>query len=118
MTTTAKITFLLRQMSANATMLGYTYTIQGVEKIVEDESYLHHICKLYQDVGKENNSTGDKVERCIRALVNSVVKTESGRKTVERLSGHKLERTPTCGQFLEMLAFGAQNFDMFQNPVG
>lgn len=118
MTSTTKTTFLLRQMGANATMLGYTYAIQGMEKIIEDESYLHHICKLYQEVGKENNSSGDRVERCIRALINNVVKTESGHKTVEQLSGHKLERTPTCGQFLEMLAFGVQNFDMFQQPVG
>lgn len=104
----SKIEMLLRQMGADATMRGYDYTIRCVMKIIEDESWLHRICQLSEEVAKEVGSTSGRVSKGILTLCDIVWNTGNGREVMERLACHKLKNRPATGKFLEMLAFGVK----------
>lgn len=108
---TSKIEMLLRQMGADATMRGYDYTIRSVAKIMEDESWLHRVCQLSEDVARDVNSTSGRVSKGILTLCDVVWSTDTGRAVMERLACHKLDKRPTTGKFLEMLAFGVKTQD-------
>lgn len=104
----SKITLILRQMGADATMRGYDYTIRSVIKIMEDESWLHRICQLSEEVAKEVGSTSGRVSKGILTLCDIVWNTDNGREVMEQLACHKLEKRPATGKFLEMLVFGVK----------
>lgn len=117
MGTSAKVELLLRKMGANATMLGYGYTIRCVSKIMEDETWLHQVCQLYQAIANEAGVSDKSVERSIRFLVNSIWESENGHKLLAQLACYKLERKPSTGQFLEMVVFWAKNPDLFADNL-
>ena len=88
---------------------GYSFLIYAVELAVRNEEYLLYITKeLYPDVAKHFHSTSTRIERSLRTVITTCW-NEGNRTLLDRIAGYELQRKPTTGELISMLAYYVRN---------
>ena len=83
---------------------GYSFLIYAVELAVRNEEYLLYITKeLYPDVAKHFHSQL-RSKRSLRTVITTCW-NEGNRTLLDRIAGYELQRKPTTGEFISMLAY-------------
>jgi len=68
-----KISLALVDMGLPKNVKGFKYILDAIVVIDSNEDYIYNICKLYNKVASEDNSTTKRVERNIKSAFDSIM---------------------------------------------
>lgn len=102
---------LIHRLGICSIYKGYSYLVYAVELVVRNEEYLLYITKaLYPDIAKYFHSTSSRIERSLRTVITNCW-NEGNRELLNRIAGYELQRKPTTGEFIALLAYYVKNHD-------
>lgn len=93
------------RLGVNWSYRGFGQSLEAALLLAQDESLLACMKIIYIDVAKRNRTEKRNVERDIRTFVQAIWKY-GDREALEEMAGRKLEKPPTCQEFIKMLADG------------
>ena len=100
---------MLLQLGVNKSYVGFNYTVQAVNLVLEDESKITLISKwLYPDIAKTNSTSIECVERNIRTIVNTIW-YKGNKELLQSYSLTNLTEKPNNTQFISILASYVKN---------
>ena len=95
---------LLRSLGVTGKLVGFSYTIYMVGRVLADAQSLQLITKcLYPETARHFGTTGPGVERAVRTLIHAVWRGED-HHMLEQIAGTHLTQPPTNAEFIDMLA--------------
>ncbi len=107
---------LIRSLGISGTYLGYYYLCTAVALVLEDHDRLLMISKiLYPKIALIHKTTPACVERDIRTVIN-LCWNRGDRERLCQVAGFRLQRKPTNGEFIDLLAAYLQNHP--DSPTG
>lgn len=99
-----KTRILLLALGITPNLIGYGYSASAICKLIEQRKARKKVsyCKLYEEVGKEFFSNGNRAERAIRnAIANTLPRNKVLR---EKLLNFKCNGKLTVSEFLSLCA--------------
>ncbi|MFQ9516626.1 MAG: sporulation initiation factor Spo0A C-terminal domain-containing protein [Eubacterium sp.] len=95
---------VLRQLGANGSYMGFSYTVYGVAKTIENPELIVYICKgLYIEIAQHFHVNIGSVERNIRTVVKTIWK-HGDRELLDEIFGKELTVKPRNNMFIDALS--------------
>ena len=95
---------VLRCLGVSGKLIGFSYVIYMIDRIVEDPTALLLITKnLYPETAKIFGVSAFAIERATRTVINVCWKNET-HDFLEYIAGKRLLSCPTNSEFLDMVA--------------
>lgn len=91
------------RLGVNRSYRGFEIALEAAFLLRRDESLKECMKRVYIDAAIRNRTSKENVERNIRTLIQTVW-IYGDREELEEMAGRKLEKPPTCQEFIEMLA--------------
>lgn len=91
------------RMGVNRSYRGFGLVIEAALMLKQDESLGSCMKVVFIDVAIKNHTSKENVERDIRTLVQAVWKY-GDKEVLEEMAGKRLDKPPTCQEFVGILA--------------